>query len=66
MIRALALKRLEVEKKENSHVVYDCTRCPLCGELMWNGQCENRDCKYHWYPKDDDDEGEDYQGYIII
>lgn len=46
--------------------MYDCTRCPLCGELMWNGQCENRDCKYHWYPKDDDDEGENYQGYIII
>ena len=43
--------------------MYDCTRCPLCGELMWNGQCENLDCKYHWYPKDDDDEGEDYQGY---
>lgn len=46
--------------------MYDCTRCPLCGELMWNGQCENLDCKYHWYPKDDDDECEDYQGYIII
>ena len=46
--------------------VYDCTRCPLCGELMWNGQCENLDCQYHWHPKDDDDEGEDYQGYIII
>ena len=38
--------------------MYKCTRCPLCGELMWNGQCENLDCKYHWYPKDDDDEGE--------
>lgn len=46
--------------------VYDCTRCPLCGALMWNGQCENRDCKYHWHPKDDDEEDEDYQGYIII
>ena len=32
---------------------------------MWNGQCENLDCKYHWYPKDDD-EGEDHQGYIIM
>ena len=45
--------------------MYECTWCPLCGELMWNGQCENLDCKYHWYPKDNDDDGEDYQGYII-
>ncbi len=28
--------------------------CPLCGELMWNGQCENLDCEYHWHPKEDD------------
>lgn len=56
------LKRKEITMSS----MYDCTRCPLCGELMWNGQCENLDCKYHWYPKDDDDEGEDYQGYIII
>jgi len=35
---------------------YQCERCPLCGELMWNGCCENLDCKYHWYPKEDDDD----------
>ena len=29
--------------------------CPLCGELMWNGRCENLDCEYHWYPKEDDE-----------
>ena len=26
---------------------WEVTRCPLCGELMWNGQCENIDCEYH-------------------
>lgn len=31
--------------------------CPECGSLMWNGQCENLDCKYHWHPYDED-EGE--------
>lgn len=25
---------------------------------MWNGRCENRDCRYHWNPKADE-EGED-------
>lgn len=37
---------------------YECKRCPKCGELMWNGRCENLDCEYHWYPKDDNDEKE--------
>jgi hypothetical protein len=32
--------------------------CPLCGSIMWNGQCENRECNYHWHPmEDEDDEG---------
>ena len=29
--------------------------CPECGDILWNGQCENPDCYYHWHPKDDDD-----------
>lgn len=29
--------------------------CPICGEVMWNGQCENRDCYFHWNPKEDED-----------
>jgi len=32
---------------------YDYEVCPLCGEGLWNGQCENPDCEYHWHPKDD-------------
>lgn len=38
---------------------YDFRRCPLCGEGMWNGRCENPDCKHHWEPLDDDEEEED-------
>ncbi len=34
--------------------MYEVTRCPNCGELMWNGRCENLNCHYHWYPKEDD------------
>ena len=34
--------------------MYDVSRCPLCGELMWNGLCENLDCQYHWVPLDED------------
>lgn len=33
--------------------------CSKCGEGMWNGMCENRDCEYHWYPKTEDKEKED-------
>lgn len=25
------------------------------GSLMWNGQCENIDCEYHWYPMQGDE-----------
>ena len=38
---------------------YECKRCPKCGELMWNGRCENLDCEYHWHPMEDDDENAD-------
>lgn len=34
---------------------YEAEACPECGELMWNGECENPDCKYHWIPKGDED-----------
>lgn len=37
---------------------YEYERCPKCGEGMWNGRCENPDCEYHWYPKEDDDDAE--------
>jgi len=37
---------------------YDCTRCPECGSLMWNGACENKDCNYHWHPLEDEIEEE--------
>ncbi len=35
---------------------YQCRRCPEFGELMWNDQCENLDCKYHWEPMTEDEE----------
>lgn len=35
---------------------YDAKRCPECGELMWNGLCENRDCKYHYHAEEEGDE----------
>lgn len=35
---------------------YECTRCPLCGELMWNGRCENVDCEHHWQPLEEDED----------
>lgn len=36
--------------------MYDVKTCPLCGQLMFNGKCENPDCHHHWHPKEDDDE----------
>ena len=33
--------------------------CPFCGQTLWNGRCENRDCFYHWHPKKDGDEEDD-------
>ena len=36
--------------------MYEVTTCPLCGQLMFNGECENPDCRYHWHPMEDDDE----------
>lgn len=38
-----------------SSQMYDITTCPECGSLMFNGRCENRDCKYHWRPYDEND-----------
>lgn len=38
--------------------MYDVTTCPLCGERMWNGRCENLDCRYHWKPYDEEEEEE--------
>lgn len=38
---------------------YECTWCPLCGELVWNGQCENIDCSYHWHPMNDEEQEND-------
>lgn len=34
--------------------MYEWERCPSCGELMWNGRCENLDCDYHWHPKEEE------------
>lgn len=34
--------------------LYDVQNCPLCGGLMYNGECENRDCFFHWHPLEDD------------
>lgn len=36
---------------------YEATTCPECGSAMWNGRCENPDCKYHWHSEEE--EGED-------
>ena len=36
--------------------MYDVKTCPICGQLMFNGECENPDCRYHWHPMEDDDE----------
>ncbi|MCI8749699.1 MAG: hypothetical protein HFH67_17905 [Lachnospiraceae bacterium] len=33
--------------------------CPACGNGMWNGQCENPDCEYHWYLKEEGDCGDE-------
>lgn len=37
---------------------YYAETCPLCGRLLWNGRCENLDCRYHWNPKNDDEDSE--------
>ncbi len=34
---------------------YEATTCPECGSTMWNGRCENPDCKYHWHPEEKED-----------
>ncbi len=37
---------------------YETTTCPECGNVMWNGRCENTDCEYHWHPAEEEDEEE--------
>ena len=39
--------------------MYYAEPCPLCGEMLWNGRCENPDCHYHWYQKEDDENVEE-------
>ena len=38
--------------------MYEVKVCPLCGSLMWNGRCENKDCKYHWNPYEESEDDE--------
>ena len=35
---------------------YEATTCPECGSTMWNGRCENPDCKYHWHQEEEEGE----------
>lgn len=37
---------------------YEFQECPLCGQGMWNGRCEDPDCEYHWHPLDEEDDNE--------
>ena len=37
------------------HVPYGRMPCPACGGGMWNGRCENPDCRLRWYPMDTED-----------
>lgn len=39
--------------------MYDAETCPECGNIMWNGRCENPDCIYHWKPYNEDAETDD-------
>lgn len=34
---------------------YHAEPCPVCGGVMWNGRCENPDCRLRWYPMDTED-----------
>lgn len=36
--------------------MYEARTCPECGQTMWNGRCENKNCDYHWKPYEDDDD----------
>jgi hypothetical protein len=37
---------------------YQASTCPKCGSIMWNGTCENKECEYHWYPLDEEEDNE--------
>lgn len=34
---------------------YDAGRCPECGGVTWNDQCEDPACIHHWQPVQDDE-----------
>jgi hypothetical protein len=55
--QAAAVKRLTDKEEKSCGIsdVYEVTTCPLCGQLMFNGECENPDCRYHWHPMEDDE-----------
>ena len=40
---------------------YECQRCPECGSLMWNGECKNVNCKYHWNTMNEDESEQDLE-----
>lgn len=37
---------------------YEAERCPLCGCLMWNGKCENKECENHWHTVEESEDDE--------
>lgn len=44
--------------QEAAYSGYECQECPLRGQGMWNGRCENTDCEYDWHPLDEEDDNE--------
>ena len=30
-------------------------RCPLCGSIMVDGRCEDKNCEFHWQPPEPED-----------
>lgn len=51
--------RLERSSNMVGGGMYEVTTCPSCGELLWNGYCENKECKYHFYPYDENENEND-------
>lgn len=39
--------------------MYQAEECPLFGQTLWNGRCENTDCHYHCHPKDNEEDEDD-------
>ena len=53
---------IEEEELQMSYIgggPYYAEPCPECGATLWNGRCENPDCKYHWTPKEDDEDNDE-------